>query len=185
MQIVSFDLSLAATGWAAVQQTSPPVVGKVLRALGVPQIVFGTLSTKLKGMDRLDWIRTEVYKLAKPADLVIFEELAFAAHDTNHERAGLAMLIRHLLWKKGIRYVLVSPSTLKKFVTGSGKAEKSLIIKEVFKRWNHDAKNDNEADAIGLLYMGMMLTEGLPGATKAQLETKVVLEKSHPWLKEL
>jgi crossover junction endodeoxyribonuclease RuvC len=148
--------------------------------------VFGSLTTKLTGMDRLDWIRSEVYRIAKPADLVVFEDLAFAAHDKNHERAGLAILVRHVLWKKGIDYLLVAPTTLKKFVTGSGKGEKSMMILHVYKRWGVEPTNDNEADAIGLLQIGRMMMGGSGVKySKAQLEVKKVLDKNNLWLKQL
>ena len=103
--------------------------------------------------------------------LVVMEDLAFAAHDLNHERAGLATLVRHSLWLEHIPYVLVAPTSLKKFVTGSGKAEKSQMMLAVFQHFGHTPANDNEADAIGLLYLGRMLAGELKPQNKAQQET--------------
>lgn len=49
-----------------------------------------------------------------------------------------------------VRMIEVPPTVLKSFVTGKGNAEKSLILKEVFKKWGFDAPNDNAADAFAL-----------------------------------
>jgi hypothetical protein len=172
MTITAFDLSLTATGYAQSIDSA---------------IEFGTIISKLKGMPRLEDIRSKCLAKAYPAkknskdksDLVIFEDLAFAAHDRNHERAGLATLIRHSLWKEKIPYVLAAPTSLKKFISGSGKAEKSLMMLEVYKRFNLTPKNDNEADAIGLLYLGLMLSGQLGTQNKAQEEVLATVRKNN------
>jgi crossover junction endodeoxyribonuclease RuvC len=55
------------------------------------------------------------------------------------------------LWRAGIDYIEVPPSTLKKWISGKGNAEKNLMLREVFKRWGYDAKDDNDADAFALV----------------------------------
>ena len=47
-----------------------------------------------------------------------------------------------------------SPSTLKKYVLGSGKAEKSLILKTLWKKWEIDIDQDDIGDAYALARMG-------------------------------
>lgn len=131
-------------------------------------------------MARMDWIMRECHAQLKPDQiLVIFEDLAFAAHDRNHERAGLANLVRWMLWRKGIPYLLISPATCKKFSTGSGKGDKSRVQLAVFKRWGVDCEDDNQADAYALLRIGMSLT-GIDRAkpTKAQEECLATLRKN-------
>lgn len=46
--------------------------------------------------------------------------------------------------------LIVSPTALKKYVCGTGKAEKSDMKLNVFKKWGVEFKDDNEADAYGL-----------------------------------
>lgn len=174
MKLVAFDLSLASTGYAILADKT---------------VSFGTIKCgKERGMERLEAIRKACADIAlyseqnhehSRADLVICEALAFAAHDLNHERAGLATLIRHSLWLEHIPYVLAAPTSLKKFVTGSGKAEKSQMMLAVFQHFKHIPANDNEADAIGLLYLGRMLTGELKPETKAQQETLQVIWNSN------
>ena len=65
-------------------------------------------------------------------------------------------VIRFLLISKypKAKFLEVPPTTLKKFVTGSGKGEKSLMLKEVYKTYNFDTNNDNIADAFALCKLG-------------------------------
>lgn len=72
---------------------------------------------------------------------------------------------------------MVPPTTLKKFVTGKGNAEKSLMIREVYKRWGFDAADDNQADAVGLLQVGRAVIGELTDLTKPQLEVVAALRK--------
>jgi hypothetical protein len=49
----------------------------------------------------------------------------------------------------------------------------------VFQHFKHTPANDNEADAIGLLYLGRMLAGELKPKAKAQQETLQVIWKSN------
>lgn len=62
----------------------------------------------------------------------------------------LGVLMRIHMYQRKIPFLIVAPAQLKKFATGSGSSQKSMIIKEVYKRWNVDAKDDNQADAFVL-----------------------------------
>ena len=109
-------------------------------------------------MERLDAAYREITELCQCADLAVIEGLAFASHTPSAlERAGLWWMIARWLWKRNIRMQTVAPTAAKKFCTGSGKGEKNLILREVWKRWQVDAANDNEADAYILLRIGLVL----------------------------
>lgn len=64
----------------------------------------------------------------------------------------LSGVIKHLLYSEWNSFPLcVPPMSLKKYVSGSGKAvTKSQIMLSVFKKWGADLPNDNAADAYGL-----------------------------------
>jgi crossover junction endodeoxyribonuclease RuvC len=169
VRLLALDLSLTSTGWATRTEHH--------------QHEFGTWvppKNKKSGMSRLHWIRRQVENaiIAVEPEFAIIEDLAFNAHDRNHERAGLAYLVRHKLWLSNIPYVLVAPTTLKKFATGKGSGDKSLIQKEVYKRWNIDTSNDNEADAVVLLQMARVLSGDMEADNKAQQECIKTLMKS-------
>jgi Holliday junction resolvasome RuvABC endonuclease subunit len=67
--------------------------------------------------------------------------------------------------------------SLKKLVCGTAKAEKSMMIREVFRRWNVEAKNDNEADAAALAHLGLVYYGQAEHQTIAQQEVIYKLRK--------
>ena len=64
----------------------------------------------------------------------------------------------------------VAPSTLKKFITGGGKADKDQVLKLVFKNWGVDVQTSDEADAYGLWRMAMVAVGAYPPDNKKQTE---------------
>jgi crossover junction endodeoxyribonuclease RuvC len=144
-RVVSFDLSLTATGWCEMDATF--------------SAKHGTISPgKLTGMARLQYILAAVINRCRGADMIVFEDLSFGSNMPGaSERTGLAYLIRYSLWARKQRFVLVAPKALKKFVTGSGIAEKNTCMLHVFRRFGISATNDHEADAVGLAFIGRAL----------------------------
>lgn len=164
--IIGVDLSLTATGFAV------KISGEV---------THHTISTKQTGMERLDKLVELVNGKVADTDFVVMEDLAFSRNAAGaKENAGLAYLVRWHLYKRGISYLLVPPTTLKKFVTGKGNAEKSLMLLEVYKRFGVSAANDNEADAVGLLYIGLAFTGQWEPTTDAQREVLATLRGETP-----
>jgi crossover junction endodeoxyribonuclease RuvC len=153
MRVVGLDLSLTATGMAIYTDGALSLL---------------TLeSPHTGGMERLDWIYSQVRELCRGAELVVVEGLSFGSNmPSAQERAGLWFMVARALWKAGIRRQSVAPTQLKKFVTGKGSAEKSLVLREVFRRWNIVAEEDNQADAAVLVRIGLVLT----GVTAAETE---------------
>lgn len=127
-----------------------------------------SFSSGEKGVKRLSDLRTKllsalgsrVLNIAKrdPSGvLVVFENYAFQAHGQTFnigEWGGVARLAIHDL---GMPMIGVAPCKLKKFVTGKGNVEKGMIIKEVFRRWQAEPANNDEADAYGLARYGHCL----------------------------
>jgi crossover junction endodeoxyribonuclease RuvC len=95
------------------------------------------------------------------------------------EIAGATYMVRHWLWKHDIPYVLVAPTTLKKFATGKGNADKALIIKAVFQRWAHDVDNNNSADAVVLNYIGRAIVGDWQPTTDQQREVITLLANKY------
>jgi len=88
--------------------------------------------------------------------------------------AELNGIIKFWLWRRRIPYVLVAPSTLKKFILGKGKGEKSFILREVSKEpprgYGLDASTDDEADACVLAHIGACLVGVEEPRNQAQRE---------------
>ena len=71
------------------------------------------------------------------------------------QMGALHFMIRIMLKKRGVDFKIVAPGTLKKFVTGDGRAKKDLMLLKVFKKWGVEFDNDNLADAYGLARMAL------------------------------
>jgi len=161
--IYGLDLSLTATGLAALAPEGHLNV-----------FTFGT-PPKMSVEARLTEMARQVDTRIVAPELVVIEGLAFGANDPSaHERAALHYIVRCNLWSEGTRVLVVAPSSLKKFITGKGSAKKELVILEVFKRWGVTAKDNNEADAAGLAYLGAAWLGRLDGLT---LPMKEVISK--------
>lgn len=113
---------------------------------------------------------------------LLIEGYAFGAvrspHSNPYELGGV---VRYELYNADVRWAAINPTTLKKFVTGSGRAPKSQVLKEVLRRWGLDLKDDNEADAFGLARLGEAFDRysrgDAGGLIKPQVEVMKTLAK--------
>jgi len=84
-------------------------------------------------------------------NLVCLEGLSYGSTgEAILQIAALNYFIRIFLFNNNIPYIVVSPTTLKKFVTGKGNVKKNLMLKEVYKKWGVDFNDDNLCDAYSL-----------------------------------
>jgi crossover junction endodeoxyribonuclease RuvC len=145
MRIIGLDLSLTAPGWFWHEAGSGD---------------SGTWIPESRGLSRMDWICRRALRLL-PMDgqsLVLIEGFAFGAKGRAvYEIAGLGYIVRLALHYRGVEFIEVAPSQVKKFATGKGNAHKEIVIREVWKRWNFEARDNNEADAFVLGRIGMCL----------------------------
>ena len=143
MNIAAFDLSLQQTGWAR------HVAGTI--DYGVIKPAPKMVKTPI---ERLEYIRRNVFKAALDAELVVIEDYAFSRSNRAHQMGELGGVIRHSL-AKAVKLVAVSPTTLKKFATGKGNASKELMLVDAVVRLGYKGSNHNEADSLWLLYAAM------------------------------
>jgi len=66
---------------------------------------------------------------------------------------GLGVLMRNCLYAAKLPFIVVSPNQLKKFATSKGNVGKGIVIREVYRKWAVECKDDNQADACALAYM--------------------------------
>jgi len=104
-------------------------------------------------------ITTKIDK--KATDLVIIEGLAFMARNTRSlvQLAGLNYFIRKYLFENKIPFLIVAPTSVKKFITGKGNCDKNLMLLEIYKRYGISFDNDNLADGYGLTQIGIALLD--------------------------
>jgi len=117
-----------------------------------------TIKTKAKENPdcRINQILVEVCKIIDLLRFiydvyVVIEGLSFySATNTGLQLAGLNYVLRNYFLRNQINYYILPPTSLKKYITGNGRANKKEVIEAVNKRWNFNSKNDNECDAFGL-----------------------------------
>lgn len=112
-------------------------------------------------------------------DLVVMEGYANAVkfgREMSGELGGVVKKATYFM--AGIEPLVVPPTVLKKFVTGSGNAPKNVMLQQVYKRWGKEFTDDNMADGFSLGMFGKCwLWPGTPDWTKAQVEVVEKLRK--------
>lgn len=166
------DLSLTATGVVAYD------FGGQLVFKGVLSPPTGK-KTMLRGAARLAWLED---RLANVLDdlfptVVLVEGYARGARSRREEAGEIGGIFRKLVWVRNIPYFVVSPHTLKKYVFGAS-SSKELIIREVWRKWEYEAEDNNDADAAVLAQMGLEWLRG--NHTKKFQQVMAALEYTAP-----
>lgn len=145
MTILALDLGTT-TGWA-------------LRSVDA-QITSGSQSFKPRrfeggGMRYLRfkaWL-DEIKSMSGSIDAIYFEEVRrHAGVDAAHAYGGFLATLTAWCEHNKIAYQGVPVGTIKKHATGKGNANKEQMIDAIRKK-GHDVSDDNEADALALLYL--------------------------------
>lgn len=160
-------------------------------------ILTSLITSKNTGMKRADDIAWQIHEFieqavnfkgsaldkkkvrvaTKPYKIII-EGYGFARTQNLIPLIEVGTVVRYTLYEQGFSYIEVPPTSLKKFVTGKGNVKKEMMLKEVYKRWNIDCDTNDEADAVGLAYMGMAL-DGKLKLPKINMEAlkKITIDK--------
>jgi crossover junction endodeoxyribonuclease RuvC len=89
-------------------------------------------------------------------DVVVFiEGYSFASPNVAHYLGELGGLLRSELLFACKDLIEVPPSSLKKFISGTGNAKKEQMIAHVAKRWGHIFATNDECDAFSLAHLGL------------------------------
>lgn len=121
VKILGIDQSLNGTA-VCIMEDENLVDFLVIRTDKFKDVFSRTLTIALK--------ICEIYENYKP-DIVHLEGLAFAMRgNSTRDLAGLLFTIVNILTLKypEVKYLLIPPTTLKKFATGSGKADKQMMV---------------------------------------------------------
>ena len=139
----------------------PSLTATTYCRLGEKTHSFGTITTKLKGVERLLFIEEQLQTAVTvdKLDLICLEGYAYARPNQAHQIGELGGAIRKLLWLSKIPWVEIAPAAVKKFATGKGNADKNLVLMNIYKRWGVECANDNQADAYALAKIGWELVE--------------------------
>lgn len=87
--------------------------------------------------------------------LMCVEGYAFGAMNQREALGEWGGQVRRIAYERGWRLLIVPPTTLKKYVTGKGVAEKDMMMLEVLDRWGYKPTDNNDADAYALGRLGV------------------------------
>lgn len=120
--------------------------------------------------------------------LFVIENIAFGIQKTTSvmQLASLNYMMRDIILKHGFPFIVVPPTTLKKFVIGKGVGEKEFMLLESFKKWGVSFGSNDECDAYGLVRFGEALIDSISKKPKLSLTQpqKETIEVIKPQLYE-
>lgn len=127
---------------------------------GIAVEVSRTKPTGASATAKLDRMHQQVAfaaEYAASADLVLIEAPSFGSKGSaTRDLAGLWWLMVAELLRYPAPVGVVTPSVLKKWVTGSGNADKFRVGQHIAKRWpDVELRSDDQADALGLASIGL------------------------------
>jgi crossover junction endodeoxyribonuclease RuvC len=161
---VGLDLSLTGTGFCVKR-------GCELRM----ETVKTKPTTSENDLDRLRYIRGRLMELIPADTRMVCVEDFFIPYKASQMNAAkvlimLGTVVRVALLERGLPFYVVAPGQLKKYATGKGNGPKGVVIREIYKRWGVNAKDDNQADACVLSHMAEMIHYHSRGETPAGAE---------------
>lgn len=115
--------------------------------------------SKEKGFSRVQSIAAEVARTIQiwNPSIVVVEKYAFCRNvDTFITLVEIGTAIKQKLYELGLSWVEVAPTTLKKWTTGKGSADKATMAASVCKRWGYNSTSDDIVDAYALAQMGQL-----------------------------
>lgn len=162
MRSLGIDPSISATGLVLLEDSGTPT----------PKLVF---EVEVKAKPASQGIM-RVHDIAMSVMLMIHEykpdEIVIEGYSLNTKNASsiiplceLGGVLRMLMAIDGLRWRDPQAGKLKKFVAGKGNAPKDQMMMFVLKRWGHESKSNNTADAYGLACIGLAAHNRLPGIT--------------------
>jgi crossover junction endodeoxyribonuclease RuvC len=107
-------------------------------------------------------------------EIAVVEGYIHAGRWVNNAMFELGAVVRYCLMDHGIPVLEASPTSVKKFATGKGRASKSEMLAAAKALWGFETTDDNQADALALACMGRVL-EGETGV--APIESVDVVAK--------
>lgn len=143
MKILSLDMATK-TGWAIAENN------KVIES-GMQD--FSKRRGESNGILFLKFRRwlSEMVELNKP-EVIAYERAHFRGGAATELCVGLQTRAQEIAAEKGIELAPYTTGEIKKFC-GSGKADKSAVIKFVNERCGLSVTDDNEADAIAIVLL--------------------------------
>ena len=149
MIVLGVDAGLANLGYALVERSGDE---------GVIVAKSGVVITKSRDPEeeRLAKIYNELKLLCEEAYLMVLEDIFYNNHITSFKKVAKVVGVAQLAAvRSGIPVRLVSPTTIKKQIGLSGKADKQDIMNALKRDYGVEISNDHEADAVACALIGL------------------------------
>lgn len=176
--IISVDASLTSTG-LIILDNDKIIKQKLIKS---KPIIDGKPIDELRRILKIvDQIDDEIEKeyIPRMPELAVIEGMAFMARNTSSliQLSALNYFIRAMLQKNNTPFIVVAPTTLKKFVTGKGNSPKDVLMLEVYKRYKVSLDKNDLADSYGLARCGLAVLGLDKKLTQQQKEVVELLKK--------
>ena len=155
--VVAFDLSLTSTGIAdrnGTRRIRPKSTGPARLAEIRDAVLTATHVTHPLGSGP-KCLNCGLSRYGAHPDLVVIEGYSYASANQAHQIGEMAGVVKTALYEAGIRYELVSPSSIKMYSTGNGGAKKTAVTLAASRRLSYEGDSDDEADALWLYALAM------------------------------
>jgi len=126
---------------------------------------------KLRGAARLSFIKQRLQHVIESTEAVkaAYEGYAYEGVGRVFQLGEIGGVVQLTLHEAGVPAVSVAPVALKKFATGSPKADKDEMLAAA-RRDGAEARDDNQADAFFLARIAFHLATEVQPRTRAQTE---------------
>jgi Holliday junction resolvasome RuvABC endonuclease subunit len=153
MKILGVDPSLNSTGYCYKDKD-----GYIAGTIEVKQ----TKKNSLKGLPRLQYVKNHFEKVLNYTnpELVVYEDYAMGAIGKTFSIGELGGILKLVCFERRINILLISPRVLKKFIAGTGLAEKEDIKQSIAQKYKLNIGKDDEADAFCLYQIGEEFLNG-------------------------
>jgi Holliday junction resolvasome RuvABC endonuclease subunit len=171
MRVIGFDPGSNHTGYAIGEITPEEAMPKLVEASQIEpdKGVYGFL--------KLYDISKKMYERTKGIDLIVIEAPVRAGAFINYEVDQLiGSFMNFLVGGPETRLMTLPPQTIKKCVTGSGRAKKSEVKKSAKKLYGEvPGVSDHVYDAIASLHCGILyLMDEIDESQKKTIYNKVI-----------
>ena len=141
MNFVGLDLSFRGTGLSVLSESSDILSQKLISS-----------SPKECIEQRIISISNEIFNEIRKLGLFIvcIEGLSFSSSgQATLDLAGLHFYIRLLMYQNypSEKFYVIPPTTLKKYVTGTGRCQKNLMLLKTYKKFGVEFTDDNLCDS--------------------------------------
>jgi len=141
---IGIDQSLRSPGFAVIGADGP-------QSLFLEAAKTGSR----RGAERLAFIRnTLAHLLERYRPLyAALEGYSIESQNRPFDLGEVGGAVRLCLYDHGVPFVVVPPTSLKKFVTGNGQAKKDKVQEVIKQIWGLEIPQDDESDAYGLSHV--------------------------------